>query len=69
MSVYTPPSSVNYSFVPFYVLYLPEWFVRLICYCNSFKAYRSISFEQEAYTYGVELGYLKGVNPMLGSVF
>ncbi len=50
-------------FVPFYVLYLLEWFVRLICYCNSFKAYRSISFEQEAYTYGVELGYLKRRKP------
>ena len=33
----------------FYLWYVIEWLVRLVQYRNSDKAYRSISFEREAY--------------------
>lgn len=36
-------------FVLFYVWYVIEWIVRLILHRNSYKAYRNICFEREAY--------------------
>lgn len=45
-------------FVPFYVWYGLEWFIRFIGCLNREKAYRSISFEREAYTHGHDLSYL-----------
>ncbi|MCM1005095.1 MAG: hypothetical protein NC402_02235 [Prevotella sp.] len=45
--------------VPFYILYLLEWTVRLIIYRNRDKAYRNISFETEAYSHQADLKYLK----------
>lgn len=44
--------------VPFYLLYVFEWLVRLIQYRNHDKAYMNISFEREAYANGHDLGYL-----------
>ena len=35
--------------LPFYLLYIIEWLVRLAICRNADQAYRSISFEQEAY--------------------
>lgn len=43
-------------YVPFYVLYLLEWVVRLFKKGN---AYRNISFEREAYGNEKDLSYLK----------
>ena len=34
-------------FIPFLVLYLLEWFIKLFIYFDSNKAYRNISFERE----------------------
>lgn len=45
--------------VPFYLLYLIEWCIRLIQYRNSKQAYFNISFEREAYAHGNDLSYLK----------
>ncbi len=45
-------------FVPFYLLYVFEWIVRLCQYRSWKEAYYNISFEREAYTYGHDLGYL-----------
>lgn len=45
-------------FVPFYILYVLEWLVRLIQYRDRDRAYRNISFEREAYSHGNDLGYL-----------
>lgn len=36
-------------YLPFYVLYVLEWLVRIVMYRNVRKAYRNISFEREAY--------------------
>lgn len=36
-------------FVVFYLIYIMEWGIRLLIYRNFHKAYRQISFEQEAY--------------------
>ena len=47
-------------YVFFYLWYLIEWFVRLIMLRDSHKAYRSISFEQEAYSNQENLTYLEG---------
>ena len=33
-------------FIPFLVLYLLEWFIKLFIYFDSNKAYRNISFER-----------------------
>ena len=46
--------------LPFLLWYGAEWLVGLIRYRNASKAYRSISFEQEAYINQYDLEYLKG---------
>ena len=45
-------------FIPFYILYILEWLVRLVQYRNRHDAYMNISFEREAYTHGHNLNYL-----------
>lgn len=50
-------------FVPFYILYVTEWIVRLVQYRNRHKAYMNISFEREAYANDRNLGYLKNRPP------
>lgn len=45
-------------FVPFYIVYVIEWLIRLLQYRNRHDAYRNISFEREAYANGHNLGYL-----------
>lgn len=46
-------------FVPFYVVYVIEWLFLLIKFRgDSFKAYRNISFEKEAYRFSEEKDYL-----------
>lgn len=44
--------------LPFFVLYLLEWMIRLIIYHNQWEAYRNISFEQEAFLYEKDSDYL-----------
>ena len=52
-------------YIPFYVLYILEYIIRLcipffkMSLPDSHKIYRSISFEQEAYKYEMNLEYLK----------
>lgn len=46
-------------FIPFYIIYVLEWLVRIIQYRDIHKAYLNISFEREAYTHGHDLSYLK----------
>lgn len=36
-------------YIGFYLWYIIEWFIKLIYYRNFYKAYRTISFEREAY--------------------
>lgn len=45
-------------YVPFYLLYVLEWLVKLAIYRNREQAYVNISFEREAYAYGHDLDYL-----------
>lgn len=45
-------------YIPFYLLYLLEWFIRLIINLDSFKAYKEISFEREAYDKENSFSYL-----------
>lgn len=42
----------------FYLWYLAEWLVRLVQCRDVEKAYRSISFEREAYANEKDMGYL-----------
>ena len=42
--------------IPFYFLYVLEWFVKLFIYRS--KAYQNISFEREAYANDGDLNYL-----------
>lgn len=46
-------------FIPFYIVYLIEWLIRLFQYKNWKEAYYNISFEREAYKHGNDLQYLK----------
>lgn len=46
-------------FIPFYLLYILEWAVRLLIYRSNKKAYYNISFEREAYRHGNDLTYLR----------
>lgn len=41
----------------FYIIYLVEWLIRLSKARNAHEAYRSISFEKEAYTHENEVDY------------
>lgn len=45
-------------YVPFYILYIIEWLIRLLQYRNWNKAYMNISFEREAYANGHNHSYL-----------
>ena len=47
-------------YIFFYLWYLIEWLIRLIILRDSHKAYRAISFEQEAYANQENLTYLEG---------
>ncbi len=46
-------------FIPFYVIYVLEWLWHLARHRgDSYRAYRDISFEREAYDHASDLGYL-----------
>lgn len=45
--------------IPFFVIYILEFLIRLIKYRNWNLAYRNISFEREAYINEKDLDYLK----------
>ncbi|NRD19432.1 hypothetical protein HNV08_05185 [Winogradskyella eckloniae] len=45
--------------IPFYILYLGEFLIKLVTYRNWNMAYRNISFEREAYVNEKDLDYLK----------
>ena len=47
----------------FYLLYIIEWLVRLAICRNAERAYRSISFEQEAYGHQDDPEYLQRRKP------
>lgn len=44
--------------VPFYLIYIIEWLLRWIQTRHALRAYRSISFEREAYTHQSDPHYL-----------
>lgn len=45
--------------LPFYIVYGIEFICRYIQYKNTYKAYKNISFEREAYANESNLNYLK----------
>lgn len=45
-------------YIFFYIWYVIEWLVRFLIMWNFHKAYRAISFEQEAFTYQHSSDYL-----------
>jgi hypothetical protein len=47
----------------FYLWYVIEWMIRLIRYRDSYKAYRNLSFEREAYANDDNLTYLENRKP------
>lgn len=47
------------GYIFFYIWYVLEWLVRLFQYRDSYKAYRNIRFEREAYENERDLNYLK----------
>lgn len=47
------------GYVFFYIIYIAEYLILLCRYRNANRAYRSVSFEKEAYKYQVAEYYLK----------
>lgn len=45
-------------YIGFYIWYLIEWIVLLFKYKDSYKAYRNIRFEKEAYSNELNVQYL-----------
>jgi hypothetical protein len=45
--------------IPFYILYLIEWFIGIFIYGSIIKSYYNISFEKEAYENQSNPDYLK----------
>ncbi|MFH6994746.1 hypothetical protein [Flavobacterium sp. FlaQc-48] len=45
--------------IPFFIMYVLEYLIRLIQYKNAALAYRNISFEREAYAKETDFNYLK----------
>ncbi|WDF68142.1 hypothetical protein PQ465_17820 [Sphingobacterium oryzagri] len=45
--------------LPFYIFYLLEFCLRYVQHKNFNKAYFALSFEQEAYAFQADLGYLR----------
>lgn len=45
--------------IPFFVIYVLEFYIRLLQYKNRKMAYRNISFEREAYENEKDLNYIK----------
>ena len=43
--------------LPFYLWYVAEWLFRTLWYLDSYKAYKNISFEREAYAHETDMGY------------
>ena len=44
--------------IPFYLLYLLNYFINLVKYKNHYQAYYNICFERESYRFEKELEYL-----------
>lgn len=45
--------------IPFYIVYVLEWIIRLFQFKDAYKAYNNISFEREAYLNASNFSYLK----------
>jgi len=45
--------------IPFYILYILEWFIKIFIYGSTTKAYYAISFEREAHSNDKNLDYLE----------
>lgn len=50
---------IELLFIPFYIIYVVEWLIRLIQYKDKLEAYYNISFEREAYRNMEDMTYLK----------
>lgn len=50
-------------YIVFYLVYLIEWLIRSVQEKSFKKGYRKVSFEQEAYSNGSDLEYLKVRKP------
>lgn len=51
-------------YVPFYVIYVTEWLWRVMKNRGkSYRSYRDLSFEREAYLYGDDMSYLRRRKP------
>lgn len=44
--------------LPFYIWYISEWIIKSIWYLSTYKAYRNLSFEREAYLHESDPEYL-----------
>lgn len=50
---------LEWLYIPFFIIYAIEWLWYLLRYRDSDRAYRSISFEREAYSHEGDAAYLK----------
>lgn len=50
-------------YLPFYIVYLIEWFIRILQTGSALKGYHAISFEREAYANDSDYNYHKKRKP------
>lgn len=50
---------IEMGFILFYLWYGIEWFIKFLCSWNQSRAYRSVSFEWEAYAHEYRVDYLQ----------
>lgn len=46
-------------YIPYYIWYALEWFIKLFSYWDAHEAYKNIGFEREAHFYAKDMDYLK----------
>ena len=49
--------------IPFYILYIGEWLLRLLIYFDGYRAYQNLSFEREAFHHEKNMDYLNKRKP------
>ncbi|QBA64942.1 hypothetical protein EQY75_10635 [Muriicola soli] len=48
--------------LPFYLWYISEWICKSVWYLSTYKAYKNLSFEREAYFHESDPSYLRSRN-------
>lgn len=48
------------GYIPYYILYILEWLIKMILLFSTDKAYKALASEREAYENQADFGYIRG---------